>query len=57
MCDNYKGKDYEKECMCVYVCVCVCVCVCITESLCPTAEKNTSIVHRLYLNEINLRKR
>ena len=46
-------------CRCAYmcVCVCVCVCVCITESLCPTAEKNTSIVHRLYLNEINLRKR
>ena len=31
--------------------------ICITESLCPTAEKNTSIVHQLYLNEINLRKR
>ena len=27
----------------IYVCVCVCVCVCVTDSLCCTAESNTTL--------------
>ena len=33
---NYNGNEYEKDC------VCECVCVCVTESLCCTAETNTT---------------
>ena len=36
---NHNGKEYEKECVCVYV----------TESLCCTAEINTSL--ELYFKE------
>ena len=38
---NYNGKEYEKECVCV--CVCVCINIYITESLCYTAEINTTL--------------
>ena len=37
---NYNGNEYEKDSVCV--CVYVCVCVCVTESLCCTAETNTT---------------
>ena len=38
---NHNGKEYEKDYIYIYMCVCVCVCV--TESLCCTAEINTTL--------------
>ena len=37
----------------MYICVCMCVCVCVTESLCCTAEINTT----LKINHASIEKR
>ena len=35
---NYSGKEYEKN-MCIYIYICICI----TDSLCGTAEMNTTL--------------
>ena len=44
-------------CVYIYMCVCLCVCVYMTESLCGTAEINTTFLNQIYLNKINFKKK